>query len=73
MATFYIAETAKNGFVFEQACKPTNAKTLAAAKRLATRCQVFQGTTVHVAQMVEGSMTVIASKNFGDDWNDIAG
>lgn len=49
--TYFIAETEANGVVNNDAIwLPTNARTLSAAKQAATRMQMFQGTSLHVAE-----------------------
>jgi len=59
MNTYYIAEDLGS---YGKNWKPTRARTTAAAKRIATRVQMFQGTHVYVGLELNGTIFPVAMK-----------
>lgn len=62
MNTFYIREANNNWTA-------TPAKTLTAAKRAASRAQMFQGTDIHVGKQQGDKIITVASKAHRDALN----
>ena len=84
MATYYVAETQATATVNDANAdclwQELTAKTLTGAKRAATRAQMFQGTTLHLAVVyLPGDLVRIAVKradafnmNHRPVWQDIS-
>ena len=83
MATYYAAETEATATVNDanSDClwEELTAKTLTSAKRAASRAQMFQGTTLHLAVVYQGDFVRIAVKradalnmNHRPVWHDIS-
>jgi len=59
MNTYYIAEDLGS---YGKSWKPTRAQSAAAAKRIASRVQMFQGTHVYVGLELNGTIHTVAVK-----------
>ena len=66
MTTYYVAETQATATVNDANAdvlwQELTAKTLTGAKRAASRAQMFQGTTLHLAVVYQGDFVRIAVK-----------
>ena len=83
MTTYYAAETEATATVNDANAdclwEELTAKTLTSAKRAASRAQMFQGTTLHLAVVFQGDFVRIAVKradalnmNHRPVWHDIS-
>ena len=83
MTTYYAAETEATATVNDANAdclwEELTAKTLTSAKRAASRAQMFQGTTLHLAVVYQGDFVRIAVKradalnmNYRPVWHDIS-
>ena len=83
MTTYYAAETEATATVNDANAdclwEELTAKTLTSAKRAASRAQMFQGTTLHLAVVYQGDFVRIAVKrpdalnmNHRPVWHDIS-
>lgn len=63
MSTYFMAETEANGFILDDKFwEPLNATDLKSAKAETSKNQCFHGTSLHIAELINGDYVSVAVK-----------